>query len=603
MVRTPVRSPARPIIAYDLETTRIAEGTPTVTYLTAYGPRGFKISAPLVPRATKKRDATKALGELLRIVEAEFLTDERKRTRYVAWNGNGYDVFFIARALLMSDRWILRPYLTRSKALRGLKVIDRLDSKRNWEFLDGMSMTGLDAAKMKLEKFVSMFAPQYPKLAFDFSTMEFDPYDAEHIKYADRDSEALWHAMIAADEIVERLTGGHLAPTMGNLAIKYFQSQIPEHVISWKAPREVHTIMSGPAKRGGYCWAAKQYEGKVWGYDINQAYAAAMRDAKLPSGTVFETSKQVSNPSVYLCTFWREKPSLVPFYYRHLETGTGLFTTGKNKATSWILSTEVEHLQRDGWRVDIERGYGWRDSFNMREMVDKLEHLRFSDPGGPSGALGTMVKQIGNSSYGKTLETLDGVEYVLSMTRPGDDYMRLGIDDTDDAQTLIWRRDGEAQNKPYHRPQIGAFITAHVRIVVREAALGDAKHFLYADTDGVKFSRPVKHLDVDPRRYGAWKEEITNKDYILIGKKIYFGAPDEKGGLNHRAKGLHIRELTEADFRAWLAGKPPKQRQTQRQNFIKFVGGRDMFNSLDRRGTDVHKSKTVAVVDGAFIPV
>src|SRR3972149_2229918 len=88
--------------AYDLETTRIKEGTPELLYITAFSD-DMKISAPI---KGKNR-----LQHLCDILEAHFLIPERNNTRFIAWNGNSFDAYFIAKALLCSDRWILRPYL------------------------------------------------------------------------------------------------------------------------------------------------------------------------------------------------------------------------------------------------------------------------------------------------------------------------------------------------------------------------------------------------------------------------------------------------------------------------------------------------------------
>lgn len=582
------------MIAYDLETTRIKNGTPRVKYITAYGRDGsFKISDAI--------NGSDDLEILYGILADKFLVTENKNVRFVAWNGNGFDAFFIARAILTSDRWTIRPYLTRSKSLRGFKVLENAPEKEPknrlaFEFLDGMAMTGLDTVKMPLKKFLSLFAPDYLKKDLDFSKEEFDASNPLHVEYAERDAEGLWHAMQKVDGIARELTGIGMQPTMGNLAIKYFQSQLPEDVLSWKAPKDVHAILSTTAKRGGYCWIARQFHGPVWKYDLNQAYAAAMRDCALPSGSCTHTSHFAEGePGLYRVTISRKRPSPIPFYYRALETQHGLFTAGA-KVETWLLSTEIEHLWADDWDVEIHDGYYWNESFNMREMVDNLERLRFSDPQGPSGPLGTMVKTLGNSAYGKTLEKLDGLELVMAKECP-DGFLPM-FSDEDECLPLIWQKDGEIYEKPYHRPQIGCFITAHVRLLVRSAALGSPKEFLYADTDCVVFSAPVSYLDIDPRRYGAWKLETAGKVYSLIGKKIYC---DEKGE-EKRGKGLHIRELTRDDFDKWMNGQPPTQKQTQRQNFVKFLSGAEMFRDLERRGTDVHKSKQAILVDGFFNP-
>jgi hypothetical protein len=56
----------------------------------------------------------------------------------------------------------------------------------------------------------------------------------------------------------------------------------------------------------------------------------------------------------------------------------------------------------------------------MQEMVDRLEALRQTCEGGPSGAIGTMVKAIGCNAYGKTAETVPAWRVVISADKPHD---------------------------------------------------------------------------------------------------------------------------------------------------------------------------------------
>ena len=595
MIRPPlqrkqIRSPVKPYVAYDLETTRIQAGTPTVKYITAYG-ENFKVSRPTIGKDPQLC--------LLHILERFFLKPEYKTYRFIAWNGNNFDAYFIADALTKSNRWLVKPYVTRSKALRGLRVLEN-DTKNYWEFLDGVAMTGLFGKS--LASFVAMFAPDYPKLKIDFDQTEFDPSNPEHIAYAERDSEALYHALLEVNRIVFQLTGNELQPTIGNLAIKYVQSRVPEETMVWEAPYELRDTLYTTIKRGGYCWIQKQFAGPVWKYDINQAYAAAMRDCALPAGRCFHTKGYIPDrPGVYHVYIGRLAESPIPFYYRPSDKNIGAFTAGAYVDT-WLTSTEIEHLIRDGWLVEYIEGFHWDESFHLTEMVAELERLRFSDPKGPNGPLGTMVKYIGNSAYGKTLERLEGIELVMASDCPeGYSNYLADMAHLEDAPYLknIYFKFRDPFSRVYHRPQIGDFITAHVRIVVREAALQNPDAFLYADTDSVTFSEPVDFLDVDPKRYGAWKQETNGEHAILIGKKVYWC--DE--GNTRKAKGLYTKQLTKKHYEKWHQGDIPVQKQIQRQNFVKFISGVPMFADRERTGTNAAESDQAMLIDGHFYPI
>jgi hypothetical protein len=229
-------------------------------------------------------------------------------------------------------------------------------------------------------------------------------------------------------------------------------------------------------------------------------------------------------------------------------------------------------------------------------MVDELERLRLTDPEGPNGPLGTMVKYIGNNAYGKTLERLDGLELVMAMECPPEFiHYRVESPEFDD----VYCRMKEPFKRDYHRPQIGIFITAHVRLLVREAALQASEDFIYADTDCVVFSRPVDFLDVDPKRYGAWKQESDGDPSIYVAKKAYWSEKDN----TRKAKGLRTKELQRADYEAWIAGRAPVQNQVQRQNFVKFMGDMYMFLENERTGTDVALSDQALLVGDRFYPI
>lgn len=604
--REQIRSRSKPFIAYDLETSRIKKegGTPIPLYITAFS-ESFKLSMEL--QGKNKFQA------LCNILETWFLLPERNGTRFIAWNGNNYDAYFIAKALLLSDNWLIRPYLTRTKALRGIKIIQKSKPKKGqkklqFEFLDGLSMTGLASSNLKsLRKFLEVFAPSYHKLdGPDFEREEFNARNPKHVAYAERDSEGLYYGIKEANRIVKELTGNELQPTIGNLAIKFFQSRIPENILVWHPPYELQDKLHGCLKRGGYCWVQRQYRGPVWKYDLNQAYAAAMRDCALPAGRCIHTISFIDNkPGVYHVKISRSIESKIPFYYRTIETNIGYFTCGAEVET-WLTNIEIEHLKRDLWNVEIIEGFYWSDSFSMANMVNELEKLRFTDPKGPNGPLGIMVKMLGNNAYGKTLEQLEGIELVMAKEKP-EGFLHYMIENPD--MDNVFFRMAQVFFRTYHQPQLGIFITAHVRLIVRDAALYAADDFLYADTDCVVFSRPVTHLNIDARKYGYWKQEADGFDYVIIGKKIYCDVQqannsDPKERIKGmKAKGLSIKELTKADFDAWFAGTPPLQQQTQRQNFVKFIGGDSMFQKNERRGTDVTLSQQCRLEGDRFIPL
>ncbi|HEY4723997.1 MAG TPA: hypothetical protein VII92_19240, partial [Anaerolineae bacterium] len=161
---------------------------------------------------------------------------------------------------------------------------------------------------------------------------------------------------------------------------------------------------------------------------------------------------------------------------------------------------------------------------------------------------------------------------------PGDDA---------DALPFLWYRINKPMLRPYHQPQIAAFITAHVRMVVRRAALLMPDYFVYADTDCVVFRRPVE-LPFDPKVYGKWKVEVDGDDYGFITKKVYF--PRKLyDGWTPKAKGMTIAKLTFEQFVKWYDGTPPQQDQLQRRGFLSVITGSDMYYKRQKVGQVLKK--------------
>lgn len=574
------------IIAYDLETTSIARGTPRPLYLTACGP-DYWYSGEIL-----------GVSHLLEVLSTRFLTPDLDGARFVAWNGNKFDVYLIALALLKSPDYILRPYLTRSKNLRGLRAIKRTFNEQgqditaergtkapSWEFLDGISMLGIIKP---LDDFLKTFAPAFQKLqAPDFEHEQFNPRNPDHVKYAERDSEGLYHGLEKARSIVLEHFSIDLCRTIGNMGIKILQRHIPKHVECWKPPAKALQAIREQVMRGGFCFCVHRYSGPVWKYDINQAYAAAMREAKMPAGRCVWSAELNRYADIFIARARAVNPhNRIPFYYRDMARGRSVFALQEIGET-WLTSIEINQLKAEGWKVEVMESWFWESGFHLKEYVDRLEFLRVGEGRNPKDAQGEMVKMIGNNSYGKTVEQLDGLDLIMSAEQP-EGFSPYPVDEENGAAPgfeYVWYKIAEPMLREYHHPQIGAFITAQVRMVVRRAAMQNPDAWLYADTDCVMFRAPVT-LDVDPKRYGAWKVEAEGERYKIIAKKVY----TSHDGVTKHAKGMNVRKLTNDDFDKWLSGVPPRQNQIQRQNFVKVISGFDMFIEREKVGEDMKRA-------------
>ena len=577
---------AAQLVAYDFETTRIQPGTPRPVYLTAY-------AKGRIHYAERVRD----MAHLHSMIVDNFLTDAMRGCKFVAWNANNFDTYFIAAAIVTDERFVIRPYLTRSNALRGMRIVDACDVHNKkavgWEFLDGIAMLGLIG--VSLDKFLQNFAPDHKKMTgvIDFEREEFDPDNKAHCAYAMQDSVGLWHGMTRAQSILMQRFDQPLAVTMGGACIKIFQRYIPDGVRVKSNDPDLADIIRGHVLRGGFCYCVRRYHGPVWKFDLNQAYAAAMRECQLPQGDAWPLPGRMprSGSPAFVARITATNPrNRVPFYYRTMIDGRMRSMFGTHEILdTWLTSIEIEQLQSEGWNIEARESWFWQQSFTMRDFVDSLETMRQTCEGGPAGPIGTMIKMTGNHSYGKTLEQLEPFEYALAYKSPPGFVPLYADGDTDPLPFVHVRamESDEVRLKAYHQPQLGAWITAYVRMVVRRAALIDPEAWLYADTDCVVFSRDVgDKLDTHPSRYGAWKKEEQGAIFKIIAKKVYF---DVRTGKGH-AKGLHVKRLSAQDFAEWFDGNPPAQDQIQRQNFLRVMQGAEMYRLQNRRGTAVEST-------------
>lgn len=575
-------SPAR-IVAYDFETAPIRSGTPRPLYLTAAGD-DWRYASPI-----------RTMAHLHDELVAHFLTEELAGSTFAAWNGNRFDAYFIAAALVRDPAWRITPYLTGSRELRAL-VIHRADDPtsrtRKWTFADGMAMLGIDCA---LGELLRTFAPELPKLAAPDWSRGFDAADPGHRAYALRDSEALHAALTHAQDILMAHFGEPLGLTIGGTAIRVFGANIPQRVtirpLEDDAEKPVREFLS----RGGYVFCRSKYRGPVWKYDINQAYAAAMRDCLLPCGSMMHGTYSI-DPDIdtYMIRVdaWAPPGSpvaTVPFYVK-VEDSHGRIRSTYARGIirgAWVTSDEHRQLVAEGWEIEPIEWWAWSANFRMTDFVNRLEELRATAPGGPQSAMGRMVKALGTTAYGKTAERLDGIEYALSAECPPGFLPWYADDDAEPIDHVYWRFDDDSRPKPHHQPQIAAFVTAWVRMVMRRAILIDPEAWLYADTDCLMFSRDVTaHMDVDPLRYGAWKIEEAGAEYSIIDRKVYVSAD----GRRKAARGMDVRALTGEHFELWFAGKAPRQDQLQLTNFLDVMRGAEMYVHRSRRGHSTEES-------------
>lgn len=560
------RSEPAPIVAYDFETTRIPIKptdpltvkplfltTHTETWNDAFDPKGSY-------KATREY-----FGDYLwALLEPNTLLS--------AYNANRFDLRVLLEALLDS-RFTVEPFISKVSGLRG--AIVRYGRKRI-KLVDPIAMLGMQC---DLREFVATFAPEYPKGRINFDRVNFDPSNPRHVRYAKRDSEALYHALRRAQSVVRGICKDQeLRPTVGALAINAFMQAMPRGVMVPALRPRSFEIVRRIVMRGGFVYS-RPFTGALWTYDLNQAYAFAMRECSLPSGFARPVrSFCTDRPGFYRVKLSRSTRSPVPYMVRACQKPYRMLETSGEGCVTWLTTDEVNLLLHHGWNVTIIEGYAFEGSFHMTRWVNGLEARRAEFP--KTHPVNVICKYVGCNAYGKTLQEPTTMRIVLSRKPPKGAWPMVAHDEQGDPIDGLWmvpeRRD---TRRRYERPQIGAFITAFVRCVVYDAIMADPEHFIKADTDSVSFTRKQPQLPLDKDRYGAWKLEADGEFHIVVAKKVYWSANKKA------AKGMNVDKLRKRDFVAWFKGRVPLQHQRQLQSFKKRLAPTWTFR--DRHGTGV----------------
>lgn len=529
-----------PIIAYDIETSSIAAGVELeLRYLTMRG-EGFDYETRLESYAD--------LEQHLRLVWKRLCGG----VRFVAHNGNRFDLRIVLAALADSEIWRVRCFVNKQTELRAALVIK--GRKSAW-FLDSRAMLGLDCT---LEELCRSFGRTRARKTIDFEKVQFDPDKAAHRAYARRDSAALFSAMQAAEQTSEALFGYPLQPTIGALAIRCFAASIPTGAQIHALPEQLYPIARNVVMRGGYC-LARPYRGKLWTYDQNCAYGAAMR-SPLPAGRGAFVGAETDRLAIYEVELERTPRAPLPYPVRDPATYRATPTRGERVQT-WLTSTEVVALRELGWNVHVLQGYCWPATFTMRDWIAELERTRLAFPARSVEAL--LVKQIAVNSYGKTLQESQEWEYQIARAQPNG-----GVPVCDDEGEIypgIWmipeRKD---TRRTYMRPQLAAFITAKVRLELYKIACENSEHFVRADTDSLSFSRPVR-LPLG-RTFGSWKLESRGELAVVVKNKAYWTRRKAASA------GLQLPAATIREYEAWLrSGRAPKRPQRHLRAWLKHL--------------------------------
>lgn len=486
--------------------------------------------------------------------------------RYLAHNASGYEFAYLYSCIyqyfLNTPGVNIQPTLQGENRIVQFKItkhhITKSGRKGKLELKLDIRDT-LCLFNTSLENVAKAWCPEIPKLEMDWNDEHdnFDPGNPAHVRYVFRDCEVVLVAYRRFVDLLWNLFGRNPGVTAGSVAMRAFESTIPEGVRYARNP-EKKELFFRKAYYGGAVFPGHQIGdwGATTSIDINGAYGFHMGSKEFPTSTPAWTHRYIPNRTgIYhvLATVPKELFTTLGFNPLPYRTKNGL-TWPSGTFDTHITHIEYEYAVKHGCTIQVLSGYVWeQDSPVFKTFIDTCQELEIAN----GGEYKPLIKLLRNSLYGKFGTKSTHTSILFSMD---------GFPETPCVPMLdsITGRDIEgvyvAQEQVdayYILPEWAALITAYERIYLFEfieMAYAYGASNVYCDTDSLKCNSSVINAlladDLLPigNRYGEFKIEEHTEHFIVLASKTYCSDTEQK------AKGLPKRVLDHTIYGDALAG-------------------------------------------------
>ena len=310
------------------------------------------------------------------------------------------------------------------------------------------------------------------------------------------------------------------------------------------------------AYKGGFTYVNPKYAsvelGEGVSYDVNSLYPSVMASCDnevLPYGRPkwFDGEPQIDGEyqlwiAQVRCTF-KLKEGMIPCI--QLKGNLSFLPTEyvtDSKGEVVITVTNVDwYLINNQYDVEILEwmgGYKFKGSTELfKQYVRKWAEVKNKATIEGNAGMRTIAKLMLNSLYGKfaTNITIRSRKPIL------DDGILRYVD--------LPERERDGVYLP-----VGCFITAWARYKTITTAQQCGDRFIYSDTDSVKIigTEPVKGMDVDPVRLGAWKDEGHFSRFKALRAKTYIAEYD--GDIEVHVAGMPAQCHSQVNFENFRLG-------------------------------------------------
>ncbi len=344
-------------------------------------------------------------------------------------------------------------------------------------------------------------------------------------------------------------------------------------------------IMLRPAYRGGLVIfnpdkINQKLTGHFYHYDYNSHYPATMINFKMPYGPVY-TTKLPKHSSISITKWfihhakkrqpWYPNCWPAPKTTAHSQGNAGHHYLSEIKsAVYWMTDREITALEKfyDVRKSPIKTVY-MQAKYIFKEYLSNVMQRKADSP---LAIEQKIHKFIGNTLYGKWCEKREHATTILKKLEP---HEKISLIErwyrSDTGEFYVERSKTDTRDVPAYLP-IGICTTAFARSVILNDIHANVDNFLYADTDSMVLSAPIKNVEEHPTKIGAMKLENEYEHFKYLGAKAY-GRQKFNGETVFKIAGVtDSSSLTLDTFQPEIVIKACKKRQ------INLEGGKILLN-------------------------
>lgn len=403
---------------------------------------------------------------------------------------------------------------------------------------------------------------------------------AETLAYCFRDCEvALKGLQLMRDTLTT--AGADFAFTLASIASRYIRrSPLDWHKFTvrklgkWR-PRPDFLIWDKECYKsyyGGRCEMFRQgiITGKLYWYDIVSSYPASMRGVLplyykgyfVPPVNMRSLSKYLSHVGITDCTVNVPKGEYITCLPVKGEGDRLSFPTGLVSG-SWT-NIELKRALELGYEfVDVRGQHRFEGETWLSGYVDKFYQLRQAAKNAKDEFGSYAYKILLNSSYGKTVETVDRVSYMTGgeVLAAQEEGARIEATPTQGVFAAMMEELG-----PFRHSAAGSYITAYSRLRLFDMAHAMHKKgakLIYCDTDSLMLDMPIENTG---NKLGDWELVDILSEVEVILPKVYRAVSATGKKTVYKCKGCPIERKWETDEKPdmrWQAFKKAKPTQAE----------------------------------------